>query len=105
MLRHIAFMATDSAASVAGGRGNWALPRELADFDGDPSAGSVTGRCDGWELRVTTTARAHPLPMPMPMPMPLPMSMTMRAAQVWARRTGAQVLGQDARAGSARASR
>lgn len=27
MLSHISFMAVDSAASVAGGRGNWALPK------------------------------------------------------------------------------
>ena len=75
MLSHIPFMAVDSAASVAGGRGNWALPKELADFDGDPGRpGVVTVRGDGWALRITTTARAHRLPM----------TMTMRAAQVWA---------------------
>jgi hypothetical protein len=75
MLSHIAFMAVDSAASVAGGRGNWALPKELADFDGDPGRpGAVTARGDGWELRITTTARAQRLPM----------TTTMRAAQVWA---------------------
>jgi hypothetical protein len=75
MLSHIAFMAVDSAASVAGGRGNWALPKELADFDGDPGRpGAVTARGDGWELRITTTARVHRLPM----------TMTMRTAQVWA---------------------
>ena len=75
MLSHIAFMAVDSAASVAGGRGNWALPKELAVIDGDPGRpGTVTARGDDWELRVTTTARTHQLPM----------SMTMRAAQVWA---------------------
>jgi hypothetical protein len=75
MLSHIAFMAVDSAASVAGGRGNWALPKELADFDGDAGRpGAVTVRGEGWELRVRTTARARRLPM----------TMTMRAAQVWA---------------------
>jgi acetoacetate decarboxylase len=75
MLSHIPFMAVDSAASVAGGRGNWALPKELADFDGDPGrAGAVTARGDGWALRITTTGRAHRLPI----------TMTMRAAQVWA---------------------
>ena len=75
MLSHVAFMAVDSAASVAGGRGNWALPKELARFDGDPGRpGAVTARGDGWELRVTTTARARRLPF----------LVTMRAAQVWA---------------------
>jgi Acetoacetate decarboxylase (ADC) len=75
LLSHISFMAVDSAASVAGGRGNWALPKELAHFDGDPGQpAAVTARGDGWGLRVTTTARARRLPM----------TMTMRAAQVWA---------------------
>jgi hypothetical protein len=75
LLSHIAFMAVDSAASVAGGRGNWALPKVLADFDGDPGRpGAVTARGDDWALRVTTTARARLLPM----------AVTMRAAQVWA---------------------
>jgi acetoacetate decarboxylase len=75
LLSHVPFMAVDSAASVAGGRGNWALPKELADFDGDPGQpGAVTARGDGWELRVTTTAR----------PRRLPLAMTFRAAQVWA---------------------
>jgi hypothetical protein len=74
MLSHIPFMAVDSAASVAGGRGNWALPKQLADFDGDPGRpGAVTAHGDGWKLHVTTTARAHRLPM----------SMTMRAVQLW----------------------
>jgi hypothetical protein len=74
LLSHIAFMAVDSAASVAGGRANWALPKELADFDGNPGRpGAVTARGHGWGLRVTTTARARWLPM----------AMTMRAAQVW----------------------
>jgi len=75
MLSHVPFMAVDSAASVAGGRGNWALPKELAEFDGDPGApGPVTARGEGWAVRVTTTARARRLPM----------ALTMRAAQVWA---------------------
>jgi Acetoacetate decarboxylase (ADC) len=74
MLSHVPFMAVDSAASVAGGRGNWALPKELADFDGDPGRpGAVTAHGDSWELRITTTARAHRLPI----------AMAMRAAQVW----------------------
>jgi hypothetical protein len=76
LLSHIPFMAVDSAASVAGGRGNWALPKQLADFDGDPGQpGAVTARGDSWELRITTTARPRRLPMTMT---------TMLAAQVWA---------------------
>jgi hypothetical protein len=74
MLSHIAFMAVDSECSVAGGRGNWALPKVLAAFDGDPGLpGRVVARGDGWEIRVRTTAR----------PRRLPLSITMRAAQVW----------------------
>lgn len=74
LLSHIPFMAVDSAASVAGGRGNWALPKKLVEFDGDPGRpGAVTARGDGWELRITTIARARRLPM----------TVTMRAAQVW----------------------
>jgi Acetoacetate decarboxylase (ADC) len=75
LLSHVPFMAVDSAASVAGGRGNWALPKELAEFDGDPGLpGVVTARGDGWGVRITTTARARRLPM----------ALAMRAAQVWA---------------------
>lgn len=75
MLSHVPFMAVDSTASVAGGRGNWALPKELAEFDGDPGRpGAVTARGDGWELRVTTTARTRRLPL----------ALRMLAAQVWA---------------------
>jgi hypothetical protein len=71
---HVAFIAVDSDASVAGGRGNWALPKVLAQFDGDPGRpGVVTARGEGWGMRVTTTAR----------PRRLPLFMTMRAAQVW----------------------
>ena len=60
---HVAFMAVDSAASVPGGRGNWALPKELARFEGDPGApGIVTARGEGWALAVTARARGRPLP-------------------------------------------
>ena len=74
LLSHIAFMAVDSEPSVAGGRANWALPKELAEFDGDPGlAGSVACDGAGWALRVTATARARDLPF----------AMTLRGAQVW----------------------
>lgn len=74
LLSHVAFMAVDSERSVAGGRGNWALPKELATFDGEPGlGGAVTARGDGWELRVTTTARARRFPL----------SLVLWADQVW----------------------
>jgi hypothetical protein len=60
---HVAFMAVDSAASVAGGRGNWALPKELGRFAGDPGTpGRVTARGEGWALAVTATTRPRALP-------------------------------------------
>lgn len=63
LLSHVAFMAVDSAPSVAGGRGNWALPKELARFDGDAGRpGRVTARGDGWTLAVTARARRRALP-------------------------------------------
>ncbi|MHB8242684.1 MAG: acetoacetate decarboxylase family protein [Solirubrobacteraceae bacterium] len=30
---HVPFIAVDSEASIAGGRGNWALPKTLAEFE------------------------------------------------------------------------
>jgi hypothetical protein len=74
MLSHVAFMAVDTERSVAGGRRNWALPKVLATFDGDPGLpGSVTARGDGWEVRVHATARTRRFPL----------SLTVRSAQVW----------------------
>jgi hypothetical protein len=63
VLTHVPFMAVDSAASVAGGRGNWALPKELAHFDGDPGTpGRVVARGEGWALEVVARARRRALP-------------------------------------------
>ncbi|GAA1878974.1 acetoacetate decarboxylase family protein [Williamsia serinedens] len=55
---HIPFLPVDSAATMRGGRENWALPKVLADFSGDPVADStvtVTGaRPDGdWSVAIT----------------------------------------------------
>ncbi|MBW3606921.1 MAG: acetoacetate decarboxylase family protein [Actinobacteria bacterium] len=60
---HVPFIAVDSEPSIAGGRGNWALPKVLASFDGEvgrPGRSVATG--DGWALSVTATARARRLP-------------------------------------------
>ena len=74
MLSHVPFMAVDSERSVAGGRGNWALPKVLVAFEGDPGVpGRVVARGDGWEIRVNATARRRRFPL----------ALTMRAAQVW----------------------
>jgi hypothetical protein len=62
-LTHVAFMAVDSAASVAGGRANWALPKELARFEGDAGRpGRVTARGGDWAVTVTARARPRALP-------------------------------------------
>jgi hypothetical protein len=75
LLSHVAFMAVDSEESVAGGRGNWALPKVLAAFHGSPGRpGTVTAAGGDWELGVTTTARRRRLPF----------AATFRCAQVWA---------------------
>lgn len=63
LVAHVPFIAVDSQRSAAGGRGNWALPKVLASFDG---AVGRPGRCaasgDGWRLSVTATARERRLP-------------------------------------------
>jgi Acetoacetate decarboxylase (ADC) len=74
LLSHVAFMAVDSEDSVAGGRRNWALPKVVASFEGDPGRpGTVTARGDGWSLCVTTTAR----------PRRAPFVGTFRCSQAW----------------------
>ncbi len=60
---HVPFMAVDSAASVAGGRANWALPKELAALEGDPGRpGRVAARGEGWAVAAAARARPRALP-------------------------------------------
>jgi hypothetical protein len=60
---HVPFMAVDSAASVAGGRANWSLPKELAAFEGDPGPpGRVAARGEGWAVEAVARARPRALP-------------------------------------------
>jgi hypothetical protein len=55
---HVPFMAVDSGASVVGGRVNWALPKTVGDFEGDPGAdAAASARGQGWAIR----AGARPL--------------------------------------------
>jgi hypothetical protein len=59
----VTFMAVDSETSMDGGRGNWALPKEMAHFDGDPGTpGRVTVSGDDWTLAVTTRVRSRSVP-------------------------------------------
>lgn len=74
LLAHVPFIAVDSETSVAGGRGNWALPKVLATFEGEvgrPGRAMASG--DGWALSVTTRAR----------PRRLPFAGAIRCIQVW----------------------
>lgn len=60
----IPFMAVDSPASVVGGRQNWSLPKVLAEFIGEPDAGTtMTASGDGWTVRVTARPLAPRLPV------------------------------------------
>jgi hypothetical protein len=54
---HVPFMAVDDLRSVRGGRANWALPKTVARFTGDPAAaGVLEAMGPGW--RIGTRARA-----------------------------------------------
>ena len=56
----VTFMAVDSERSLAGGRANWALPKEMARFERAAARTTVTG--DGWTLAVTVRARRRSVP-------------------------------------------
>lgn len=64
---HVAFMSVDSRPSLVGGRTNWAMPKTLANFDGDPSAGrtiSGTGADDiGWSVSATSRVVGPAVPL------------------------------------------
>src|SRR5919206_124644 len=56
-------MPFDPEASIAGGRANWALPKEAARFEGAPGRpGRVRASGDGWAIVVEAAARAPRLP-------------------------------------------
>jgi hypothetical protein len=56
----VTFMAVDSERSMAGGRENWGLPKELARFEADGARTTVSG--DGWTVGVTVRARPRAVP-------------------------------------------
>ncbi len=60
---HVPFMAVDSPSSLVGGRANWALPKTLAGFEGDPvSDRAMTARADAWEIRARARVFGPSLP-------------------------------------------
>ena len=64
---HVAFMAVDSAASLVGGRTNWAMPKTLAAFEGGVGSGrpfTATG-ADEARWRVSATPRVVGPAVPM----------------------------------------
>ena len=60
---HVPFIAVDSAASLVGGRLNWALPKTMARFVGRPASGvAMSARGESWELTATASAFGPSLP-------------------------------------------
>ena len=67
VVTHVPFIAVDSAASVVGGRANWALPKTLVEFEGEPendSTMSVHGA--GWRIEARPRAIGPRLPFASP---------------------------------------
>ncbi len=73
LLSHVAFMAVNSQASVAGGRGNWALPKVLASFQRRAGSPGVVARGEGFEVHVSAAVR----------PRRVPFAGAFRSAQDW----------------------
>ena len=63
----IPFMAVDSVTSLVGGRGNWSLPKTLAEFTGEPSAAGcvMSAEGDGWLVRATARPFGPSFTVPM----------------------------------------
>ena len=64
---NVAFMAVDSPASLVGGRTNWAMPKSLATFEGQPRAGetvSGTGTDEmSWSVSAAPRAIGPAIPL------------------------------------------
>jgi len=64
---HVPFIAVDSPASAVSGRVNWALPKTLASFDGEPADGAtMTATAGDWKVTATTRTRGPVLPFVVP---------------------------------------
>jgi Acetoacetate decarboxylase (ADC) len=64
---HIPFIAVDSPASVVAGRTNWALPKTLASFEGQP-ANRIPMIATGGDWRVEANPTAGRLALPLLVP-------------------------------------
>lgn len=64
MLGTVAFMAVDSTASLVGGRGNWAMPKTLAEFRGELSESfeATSSTPSGWRVRAVPRVAGPALP-------------------------------------------
>ncbi|MFF2082706.1 acetoacetate decarboxylase family protein [Nocardia sp. NPDC058176] len=92
----VPFMAVDSPTSVAGGRENWALPKTLATFTGEPqnhTTMSATG--PGW--RVAASIHAGRVPMPFVAPSLLPQVQKGPGGELYSVRLGGRGIARRAR--------
>lgn len=63
----VAFMAVDSPASLVGGRTNWAMPKTLARFAGEPAGTMTATGVDGlgWSMYADSRVVGPPVPLKM----------------------------------------
>jgi hypothetical protein len=61
----VPFIAVDSAASVLGGRLNWALPKTFAEFTGEPAEHAMTATGSSWTVSATVRPLGPALPVPL----------------------------------------
>lgn len=67
LIVHVPFIAVDSPTSVVGGRANWALPKILARFTGNPATDTtLSASGDTWTINATARTRGLVLPFYLP---------------------------------------
>jgi hypothetical protein len=67
LIVHVPFIAVDSRASIVGGRANWALPKTLVDFTGEPDSGTtMTASAARWRVAAAAHGRGIALPFAAP---------------------------------------
>ena len=62
----VAFMAVDSPTSLVGGRTNWAMPKSLARFNGDPTSGRAISAVGADEVSWSVSASARAIGLAVP---------------------------------------